>query len=126
MIVNISFYGGRRYLNNVSYGVCKASVDRLSTDMAYELKEYNVPVFSLYPGQVKTEGMVEFAKYNASIDISKMESPQFVGICIAYLANDDEAIKDTGKILITAEVAERYGFTDIDGNQPNSLRGELW
>ncbi len=126
MIVNISFYGGRRYLNNVSYGVCKASVDRLSTDMAYELKEYNVPVFSLYPGQVSTEGMVELAKYNNSIDISKMESPQFVGRCIAALANDDNAIKDTGKILITSEVSERYGFTDIDGKQPKSLRAELW
>ncbi|WP_432661959.1 SDR family NAD(P)-dependent oxidoreductase [Wukongibacter baidiensis] len=126
MIVNISFYGGRRYLNNVSYGVCKASVDRLSADMAYELKEYNVPVFSLYPGQVSTEGMIEFAKYNDSIDTSKMESPQFVGRCIAALGNDNNAIKDTGKILITAEMAENYGITDIDGKQPKSLRTELW
>lgn len=126
MIVNISFYGGRRYLNNVSYGVSKASVDRLSADMAYELKEYNVPVFSLYPGQVRTEGMIELSKYNDSLDISKMESPQFVGRCIAYLASDDKAIKDTGKILITAEIAERYGFCDIDGKQPKSLREELW
>ncbi|WP_105619026.1 SDR family NAD(P)-dependent oxidoreductase [Vallitalea okinawensis] len=126
LIVNVSFYGGRRYMNNVAYGVCKAAIDRLSADTAHELKKYNVPVFSLYPGQVSTEGMKEFARYDQSIDIDSMETPQFVGRCIAAVANDDEAIKDTGNILITAEVAQKYGFTDIDGKQPQSMRSELW
>ncbi|WP_207647893.1 SDR family NAD(P)-dependent oxidoreductase [Alkaliphilus peptidifermentans] len=126
LIVNISFYGGRRYMNNVTYGVCKAAVDRLSADTAYELKDYGVPVFSLYPGQVSTEGMIEYAKYDSNIDLGKMESPQFVGRCVAALANNENAIIDTGKVLITGEVAERYGFTDIDGKQPKSLRSELW
>lgn len=126
LIVNISFYGGRRYFNNVTYGVCKAAVDRLSADTALELKEHGIPVFSLYPGQVSTEGMVELAKYSSSIKISDMESPQFTGRCIAALAGDPEAINETGKILITAELAEKYGFTDIDGKLPRSLRPELW
>lgn len=126
LIVNISFYGGRRYMNNVAYGVSKAAVDRMSADTAHELKEYGVSVFSLYPGNVKTEGMIEYAKHDKSIDLSKMESPQFVGRCVAALATDDNAIKETGEILITAEVAQRYGFTDIDGKQPTSLRDILW
>ena len=113
LIVNISFYGGRYYLNNVAYGVCKAAVDRLSADMAHELKDEGVTVVSLYPGQVSTEGMREYAKYDKTIDISKMESPQFVGRCIAALAKDDNLIEDTGKVLITAELAEKYGVTDI-------------
>lgn len=126
LIVNISFYGGRRYLNNVAYGVCKAAVDRLSADTAHELKDHGISVFSLYPGQISTEGMLEYAKFDSNVDLSKMESPQFVGRCVAALAKDENAIMDTGKILITAEVAERYGFTDIDGKQPKSLRSELW
>lgn len=126
LIVNISFYGGRHYSNNVAYGVCKAAVDRLSADTAHELKGHGVAVFSLYPGQVSTEGMIEFAKYNKNINIADMESPQFTGRCIAALANDPEAVRNTGEILITAEVAEKYGFTDIDGKQPKSLRAELW
>jgi dehydrogenase/reductase SDR family protein 1 len=126
MIVNISFYGGRHYFNNFSYGVCKAAVDRLSADTAFELKEHGVSVFSRYPGQVSTEGMVEFAKYSKDINIANMESPQCTGRCIAALANDPEAKINTGEILITAEVAEKYGFTDIDGKQPKSLRAELW
>ena len=126
LIVNISFYGGRRYFNNVSYGVSKAAVDRLSADTAYELKPYGIPVVSLYPGQVSTEGMIEYAKYNKDINVGNMESPQFTGRCIAALANDQDIINETGKILITAELAEKYGFTDINGKQPRSLRAELW
>lgn len=126
LIVNISFFGGRHYLNNVSYGVCKAAVDRLSSDTAYELKDHGVAVFSLYPGQVSTEGMVEYAKYNKDIKIDQMESPRFTGRCIAALAMDENALRNSGEILITAEVGERYGFTDIDGKRPRTLRPELW
>lgn len=126
LIVNISFYGGRHYFNNVAYGVCKAAVDRLSADTAHELKEHGVAVFSLYPGQVSTEGMVELAKYKKEINIEEMESPQFTGRCIAALAADSKAINRTGEILITAEIAEYYGLTDIGGKQPKSLRAELW
>lgn len=126
LIVNISFYGGRRYFNNIAYGVCKSAIDRLSSDTAHELKDYGVSVFALYPGNVKTEGMIEYAKYDNSMDLDKMESPQFVGRCIAALANDNSVIKDTGKILITAEIAQHYGFTDINGKQPESLKPVLW
>ena len=126
LIVNVSFYGGRHYFNNVAYGVCKAAVDRLSADTAYELKEHGVAVFSLYPGQISTEAIVEYAKYYDSVDLSAMESPQFVGRCVAAIAQDNKAIENTGKILITAEVAEQYGFTDVDGKKPKSQRADLW
>lgn len=129
LIVNISYYRARRYqddFHNVADGVCKAAIDKLSADTAHELKEYGVKVFSLYPGSVRTEGMMEAAKYADSLDINAMESPEFVGRCVAALANDSDAISDTGKILITAEVAESYGFTDTDGKQPKSDRAKKW
>ena len=112
LVVNISYYGGKQYMNNVAYGVSKAAVDRLSADTAYELKAYGVTVISLYPGQVRTEGMVELAKYDKSIDINKMESPRFTGRCIAELAKDETSIQHTGNVLITAKVGEYYGITD--------------
>lgn len=126
LIVNISYYGGRRYWNNVSYGVCKAALDKLSADAAHELKEYGVAALSLYPGSVATEGMLEAAKYNPALDVSTLETPQFVGRCVAALALDKDIISKTGQILITAEVGERYGIRDIDGKQPKSQRAELW
>jgi len=126
LIVNISYYGGRHYFNNVAYGVAKAAVDRLSADTAHELKAHNVAVFSLYPGTAATEGMIEYAKYDPRMDTSRMETPQFSGRCVAALALDPGAIEQTGSVLIAAEVAQRYGFTDVDGKQPRSERPELW
>ena len=104
LIVNISYYGGKHYLNNVAYGVCKAAVDRLSADTALELKPYGVSVFSLYPGQVSTEGMLEYAKYDSTIDLSKMETPQSVGRAVAALALNEKSMESSGKILTTAEL----------------------
>ncbi|KHJ89768.1 oxidoreductase, short chain dehydrogenase/reductase family protein [Oesophagostomum dentatum] len=55
LIVNISSVGGLRYLFNVPYGVGKQALDRMSADMAVELKSKNVCVVSVWPGAVRTE-----------------------------------------------------------------------
>ena len=58
-IVNVSSFGGLKYLFNVAYGVGKAAVDRMAADCAVELKEDNVTMVSLWPGPVKTEYIEE-------------------------------------------------------------------
>jgi dehydrogenase/reductase SDR family protein 1 len=60
LIVNISSFGGMRYLFNVPYGVGKAAMDRMAIDCGKELKQHNVCMLSLYPGAVKTEIMNEY------------------------------------------------------------------
>jgi dehydrogenase/reductase SDR family protein 1 len=94
--------------------------------MALELKPHGVTVTSLYPGQVSTEGMQAYAQMNPSIDLKQFETPQFVGRCIAALAADPDSLAQSGEILITAELGEKYGIRDINGNQPKSQRAELW
>jgi len=123
LIVNISYYAGRRYMSNVAYGVCKAAVDRFTADAALELKDHGVTVISLYPGLVRTESVM---RNQDLFDLSNSESPHFIGRCVAALAGDRSKHFETGKILIAAEVAQKYGFTDIDGKQPKSLREQLW
>jgi len=113
-------------MNNVTYGVCKAALDRLSSVMAYKLKEYGISVFSLYPGLVRTEAILEAAKYDRNLNLKDSESPQFVGRCIAALAQDKNCIDRTGKILITAKIAQEYNIKEIDGRIPSSHRNELW
>lgn len=125
-IVNISFFSARRYWINPAHGIFKAATDKMTMDTAHELKKYHVKVFSLYPGNVRTEGMLEAAKYNPALNEQEMESPQFVGRCVAALALDNQAIKHSGSVLITGEIAKQYGFTDINGKCPVSLRSELW
>lgn len=126
LIVNIGYYGARRYLNNVAYGVCKAAVDKLTADAAVELKPHGVTVVSLYPGTAATEGMLAYAAINPAMDVSAMETPQFTGRCVAALASDAASLAHTGEVLIAAEVAQVYGITDVNGRQPVSEREKLW
>jgi dehydrogenase/reductase SDR family protein 1 len=61
LIVNISFWVAQKHIGNVAYGVSKAATDKLTAEMAHELKPYGVAVVSLYPGLVRTEKVMEAA-----------------------------------------------------------------
>lgn len=116
LIVNISFFAAQRNDRGVAYGVAKAASDRMAACMAHELREYNVTALSLYPGLVRTESVLK-----ANFDLSNSESPQFIGRAIAALAADPKIILKSGQILVAAALAQEYGFTDIDGQQPRPI-----
>lgn len=118
LIVNISFWAAQKYIGNVAYGVSKAATDKMTTDMARELRDHNVAVVSLYPGLVRTEKVMEAAAF---LDLSNSESPQFVGRAVAALASDSDVMRKSGRVLVAAGLAQEYGFTDIDGKQPRPL-----
>ena len=119
LIANISSFGGASYQVNVAYGVGKAGVDRLASDMAHELAPHGVCCVSLYPGIVRTErvlaGELPFPTDNS-------ESPELTGRAIAALFADTKRMEKTGRTLVVAELAEDYDFTDVDGTRPASLR----
>ena len=49
-------------------------------------------------------------------------SPEFPGRVIVALASDPQVMKRSGATFITAELAQDYGVTDIDGKVIPSLR----
>jgi len=118
LIVNISFWSAKKRIGNVAYGASKAATDKLTFDMAAELKAYNVAVVSLYPGLVRTEKVMEAAQF---LDLSNSESPDFIGRAVGALAMDPTVLRHTGHVLVAAAVAEEYGFADIDGKNPRPL-----
>ncbi len=109
LIVNISFFAGKKYYGNVPYGVSKAAVDRLAKDIAVELRPYGVSSVSLYPGHV-----IEQKKGHNP----KRESALFIGRAVAALASDPDIMTRSESILLAADLAKDYGFTDTDGTQP--------
>lgn len=118
LIVNISFWAAQKHIGNVPYGVSKAATDKLTADMAYELRAHHVAVVSLYPGLVRTEKVMEAAAY---LDLTNSESPQFIGRVVAALASDADILAKSGQVLVAAAEAERYGVVDIDGKRPGPL-----
>jgi dehydrogenase/reductase SDR family protein 1 len=118
LIVNISFWAAQKHIGNVPYGVSKAATDKLTADMAHELKPHGVAVVSLYPGMVRTEKVMEAAAY---LDLSNSESPRFIGRAVAALAADPNALAKTGSVVVAAACGDEYGFTDVDGKRPRAL-----
>ena len=118
LIVNISTWAAQKHIANVAYGVSKAATDKMTADMAIELRPYGVTVVSLYPGLVRTEKVMEAAQW---LDLTNSESPEFTGRAVAALATDPEVLRHTGKVLIVAALAKEYGFTDTNGTTPRPL-----
>ncbi|MED6242330.1 Dehydrogenase/reductase SDR member 1, partial [Ataeniobius toweri] len=124
LIVTISSMGGLHYLFSVPYGVGKAACDRLAADMAVELKSRGVTSVSLWPGPVQTELVSQLLIQNDASQgftskhkeiFSNGETTELSGKCIVSLANDKNLMSLTGKVLMTCDLARRYGITDVDG-----------
>ncbi len=117
LIVHISSWAAQKHAGNTIYGISKAATDKMAADMGHELAEHGVVVVSLYPGLVRTEATVAAGVF----DLSNSESPEFIGRAVAAVADDPEAMRHTGKVLVAAQLAQDYGFTDIDGTVPTPL-----
>lgn len=130
LIVSTSGYAGVTYTYGVVFGMCKAVVDRMARDMAVELQPHHVASLSLWQGLTFTEraqrNLVDKPEMTASIvtnpDVGC--SPEFPGRVIAALASDPAIMGRSGGTFITAELAEEYGITDIDGRRIPSLRAQ--
>jgi len=118
LIVNISFWAAQKYLGNVLYGCAKAATDKLTADMAHELAPHGISVVSLYPGLVRTEAVMAAADF---LDLTNSESPEFIGRAVSALVRDPQKLSRSGQVLVAAQLALDYGFTDIDGRQPRPL-----
>ena len=50
-------------------------------------------------------------------DLSGTESPEYVGRAVAALAADPGEMAKSGRVLRVGDLAQEYGFTDVDGRQ---------
>ncbi|KAK0147068.1 Dehydrogenase/reductase SDR family member 1 [Merluccius polli] len=123
LLVTVSSMGGLKYLFNVPYGVGKAACDRLAADMAVELRRSGVASVSLWPGAVPTELVSQMLTSDKSQALDPKfkalwadgESTELSGKCIVELSKDKNVMSLTGKVLMTCDLAARYGILDVDG-----------
>jgi len=128
LIVAIGGYAGVTYTYGPIFGACKSAVDRMARDMAIELKPYNVASISLWQGLTFSEKAEYNIAANPELKKSIVTNPligssvEHPGRVVAALAADPDIMKRSGGTFITAEVAQEYGITDIDGKVIPSLR----
>lgn len=120
LIVNLGYWSAKMYLGNAIFGAAKAAADKLTADMAVELRPYDVAAISLYPGLARTESVVEASKAGG-LDLSNSETPQFIGRVIAALCDDAGIMSRSGRVVVAAAAACELGVLDFGGKSPVPL-----
>ncbi len=124
-------YNATNYRVSFFYDLAKASVNRMAFALAHELRPHGATAVSLTPGWLRSEAMLqaygvtesnwrEATKLQPHFAIS--ESPAFVGRAVAAIAQDPDVSRWNGKSLSSGQLARVYGFTDLDGSQPDAWR----
>jgi NAD(P)-dependent dehydrogenase (short-subunit alcohol dehydrogenase family) len=124
-------YNGGTYRNSFFYDLAKASVQRMGFSLAHELRPHGATAVSLTPGWLRSEAMLDAfgvteanwrdaTKFQPHFAIS--ETPAFVGRAVAALAQDPNVSRWNGQSLSSGQLAKIYGFTDLDGSQPDAWR----
>lgn len=127
LIVAISGFAAVTYTYSVIFGTSKTAADRMARDMAIELQPHNVASLTLWQGLTLTEKArdnLEKMGGNMTKSITNMtgSSVEHPGRVIAALAADPDIMKRSGGEFITAELAQEYGITDINGTVIPSAR----
>lgn len=114
-IANISFGDEGRFLGDVQYDVAKYAVTRLGFALAEALADKSIPVVTVYPGFTRTERVAAEAPPE---QLRETHSARFVGRAIVALASDPKLRERSGGAFKVGDLGLDYGFTDIDGSQP--------
>ncbi len=116
-MVNVSSPGGQSYHFSSSYGAGKAGLDRLTADMAIELKPKGIPACVLYPGSVSTE-FIQAAAKEQDMDLSQSQTPLLVGRAAVALLASDDMMERTGTIQWVEDLVEEFDLYDENGKRP--------
>ncbi|WP_371778935.1 SDR family oxidoreductase [Streptosporangium subroseum] len=124
-------YNADHYRISFFYDLAKTSVNRMAFAQAKELAPYGVTAVSLTPGWLRSEIMLEafgVTEANWRDALAKQphfvisETPALVGRAVVALADDPEAGRWNGRSLSSGQLAQVYGFTDVDGSRPDAWR----
>jgi NAD(P)-dependent dehydrogenase (short-subunit alcohol dehydrogenase family) len=125
-------YNEGHYRVSTFYDLAKSAVIRLAFAQSVELAPHGCTAVALTPGWLRSEMMLEHFGVTednwrdaASIQphfAAISESPRFVGRAVAALAADPDLERRNGGSFSSGELAREYGFTDLDGSQPDCWR----
>ena len=125
-------YNADNYRNSIFYDLVKNAVNRLAFAQGKELEPHGCAAVALTPGWMRSEMMLdnygvteENWRDGAAVNphfAAISESPLFVGRAVAALAADPDVTRRNGGSFSSGELAREYGFTDVDGSQPDCWR----
>ncbi len=124
-------YNADHYRLSPFYDLAKVSVNRMGWSHAKDLAPHGATSVSLTPGWMRSEMMLEAYQVTEETwqEATKIqphfiisETPRFTGRAVAALAADPDRARWNGQSLSSGQLARVYGFTDLDGSQPDAWR----
>ncbi len=124
-------YNAGHYRVNAFYDLAKTAVLRLAFAWSHDLARHQATAVALTPGWLRSEmmlatfGVTEETWRDALERVPHFvisESPRYVGRAVAALAADPDRHRYDGRSLSSGALAREYGFTDLDGSQPDAWR----
>ncbi len=133
-------HNASRYRISVYYDLAKVAINRLAFSQGHELAPLGATAVAITPGWLRSEMMLdnfgvseenwrdsvsppsENDQPSAPPDFALSESPRYVGRAVVALASDPERARWNQQSVTSAQLAHEYGFTDIDGSQPDVWR----
>ncbi|ARE73537.1 short-chain dehydrogenase [Streptomyces sp. Sge12] len=124
-------YNASNYRVSFFYDIAKSSVLRMAFALGHELGTRGATAVALTPGWLRSEmmldnfGVTEANWRNALTKVPHFaisETPSYVGRAVAALAADPEVARWNGRSLSSGQLAQVYGFTDLDGSRPDCWR----
>jgi NAD(P)-dependent dehydrogenase (short-subunit alcohol dehydrogenase family) len=120
LIVNITWVLDRPH-GHAFYEVVKNATNKLTEQLADDLRSHEVACVAVSPGFMRLERMDLTPEIAA-----KAESAEFPGHAIVALAADPNVLAKSGRVFTTPELARDYGFADVDGKQQSIFWDEHW
>jgi NAD(P)-dependent dehydrogenase (short-subunit alcohol dehydrogenase family) len=125
-------YNAEHYRVSAFYDLAKTAVLRLAFAQGVELAPHGCTAVALTPGWLRSEMMLENygvteANWRDGAAVNPhfaaiSESPRFVGRAVAALAADPDVQRLNGGSFSSGGLSREYGFTDLDGSQPDCWR----
>ena len=123
-------YNASHYRISVYYDLAKVAVNRLAFSQGHELAAHGATAVAITPGWLRSEMMLEAFGVSednwrdavAPPDFAHSESPRFVGRAVVALAADPDRARWNQGSVTSGQLASEYGFTDVDGSQPDVWR----
>jgi NAD(P)-dependent dehydrogenase (short-subunit alcohol dehydrogenase family) len=130
-------FNAHNYRLSVFYDLAKTAVNRLAYSHGHELEAFGATAVAVTPGWLRSEMMLDNygvteetwrtalepsradGHFSAPAGFAASETPRYVGRGIAAIAADDARPRWNQRSVTSAELAREYGFTDLDGRQPD-------
>ena len=136
LVVEVGDGDALYYRGNLFYDLVKINTSRLAYAFAEELRPHKVAAVAVTPGFMRTEVVLE--QFGATegnwrevaeksskargMGFAGSETPYFVGRAVAALAADPKVLEKSGGLYSSWDLAEEYGFDDLDGARPHWWR----